>query len=75
MIEWKVFVSRHSGEIGIGRPLYFRYEERKLDNLDGYSIYMSDEDPVAWVISLDGYDAHFVNARRVNKQLKCLGDL
>lgn len=73
----QVVMSPKNGVLAVAIPLYRRHEERGLGSLDGYTISLSDDEPLVYGIDCgpEVDKIHFFNAPWVEKNMIFLGDL
>lgn len=71
----QVIMSPNNGQLAIAVPLFRLVHEENLGKLEGYSIQLTNEKPVACAIDCDEAGIQLMNAEFVEKSVEFLGDL
>jgi hypothetical protein len=65
-----------NGELAIAVPLFRRHHEEELVKLDGYTVSLTSEKPLAYILDMGTEDnCPIVNNTVIESQCEFLGDL
>lgn len=70
----QVYMSPMNGNLVVAVPLFRFQSEEVLEQLEGYSISLTNGKPIAYAIDM-GESIQLMNAEFVESKLECLGDL
>lgn len=73
----QVVMSKTNGQLAIAIPLYRRHYEENLGKMEGYSIALTTDEPLAYVIDCgpEGGSPQLFNTKFCESNLTFLGDL
>lgn len=70
----QVIMSKTNGQLAVAVPLYRRHYDEELGRLEGYSISLTNDDPLAYVVECHESCA-LMNREAVEKNCEFLSDL
>ncbi len=71
----QVIMSPNNGQLAIAVPLYRIIQSEELEKLEGYSLQLTMQEPVAYAIDCGDDGIQLMNAEFVESKLEFLGEL
>ena len=71
----QVIMSPINGNLAVAVPLFRMHHEQELAKLEGYTVSLTSEKPLAYVIDAGEHGTQLVNAEWLEKQALFLGEL
>lgn len=70
----QIIISKTNAELAVAVPLFRRHLEEELTKLDGYTVSLTSEKPLAYAVDM-GESVQLMNAEFLEKNVDFIGDL